>query len=57
MIVSKRKITVAEGVGNANQAEFLREHGCAKAQGFLFGYPMPAEEVKKALHSPTAVAQ
>ena len=37
--------TVVEGVEQPEQLEFLRRHGCALAQGFLLGQPVPAEEL------------
>lgn len=40
---------VAEGVEDAAQAAHLRALGCARAQGFLFARPMPAERVAVAL--------
>ena len=36
---------VAEGVEDTSQLEFLRDHGCDGAQGFLFSRPLPACEL------------
>jgi len=33
---------VAEGVEAPEDRDFLREHGCEKGQGYLFGMPVPA---------------
>ncbi len=37
-------LTLAEGVETAEQAEFLRNAGCEKMQGYYFGKPQPFEE-------------
>ncbi|MBT0570847.1 EAL domain-containing protein [Curvibacter sp. CHRR-16] len=38
------KDVVAEGVETAEQAAFLREHGCEMAQGYFYSKPLPAEQ-------------
>ena len=37
--------TLAEGVETKEQADFLREIGCNKLQGYYFCNPIPAEEI------------
>ena len=39
--------TVAEGVETTDQLAFLREQGATLAQGYLFGRPMPIEELER----------
>jgi EAL domain-containing protein (putative c-di-GMP-specific phosphodiesterase class I) len=36
--------SLAEGVENTANAEWLRQQGCTLGQGFLYARPMPAEE-------------
>ena len=35
---------VAEGVETPDQVEWLRRHGCPRAQGYLFAHPEPVED-------------
>ena len=42
--------TIAEGVEEAEQIDFLRAHGCKEAQGFYFSQPVPAEQFTALLH-------
>ena len=42
---------VAEGVETEEQLKFLKSQFCDEAQGFLFGRPMPGEELSKLLNN------
>jgi EAL domain-containing protein (putative c-di-GMP-specific phosphodiesterase class I) len=44
--------TVAEGVETPEQLLLLGSYGCNRMQGFLFGKPMPAEELLRLLDVP-----
>jgi len=37
--------TICEGVETAEEAEFLREIGCSKQQGYYYSRPIPFEEI------------
>ena len=39
--------TVCEGVEREDQAEFLRDIGCSKLQGYRYARPMPLEQILK----------
>ncbi|MDQ3259753.1 MAG: EAL domain-containing protein [Pseudomonadota bacterium] len=37
----------AEGIEEESQAEHLLAYGCQWGQGYLFGRPMPADEMER----------
>jgi len=41
--------TVAEGIDNASQVQYLRQSGCDMVQGFYYFRPMPVEVFQKAV--------
>ena len=43
---SKKIETIAEGIENPNQAKILRKLGCNFGQGYLYGKPMPPEQLE-----------
>jgi EAL domain-containing protein (putative c-di-GMP-specific phosphodiesterase class I) len=45
-------VPLAEGIESYGEYEFLRANGCRLAQGFLFSYPVPAEEIPELLTRP-----
>lgn len=42
--------TIAEGVEESGQLEYLRKYACEEMQGFLFSKALPAEELTQLLH-------
>jgi predicted signal transduction protein with EAL and GGDEF domain len=44
-------LVVAEGVETAGQLDFLRRHGCAQAQGYLFSRPVPGGQFEELLRT------
>jgi diguanylate cyclase (GGDEF)-like protein len=45
----------AEGVESANHLEIVRQAGCDRAQGLLFGGPLPAEDIEDLLKDPQKI--
>lgn len=43
--------TIAEGVEEPEQAQLLKQLGCARAQGYLYSRPLPADELEPFLKS------
>ena len=56
MANSLQMTTTAEGVEDKEQAKMIRELGCTKIQGYYFGRPMEAAEVRKLLKRERAAA-
>ncbi len=48
---------IAEGVEKAEQADFLRAHGCCEMQGFYFHRPMNVEAFERLLQEETAAGK
>ncbi|MCR5596479.1 MAG: bifunctional diguanylate cyclase/phosphodiesterase [Lachnospiraceae bacterium] len=44
-------ISLTEGVETDEIADFLTKNGCKKLQGYLFGKPMPEEEIREKIDS------
>jgi diguanylate cyclase (GGDEF)-like protein len=42
-----QKEVVAEGVENVEQLKLLKQLGCERGQGYLFGKPVPAEQIQR----------
>ena len=43
--------TIAEGVEEEEQYEYLKSIGCDIIQGFYLGKPMPSEKIKELLRN------
>lgn len=48
---------VAEGIETQSQRDFLRHHGCTKAQGFFYARPMPVSEFIDTISVQTLVSK
>ena len=45
-------VTCAEGVETTQQLDILRALGCHQAQGYLFGRPVPIDEIERLIRAP-----
>ena len=48
---SKKIKTIAEGIENHEQEEILKKAGCDYGQGYLYGKPMPAQELEELMRN------
>jgi EAL domain-containing protein (putative c-di-GMP-specific phosphodiesterase class I) len=55
MANSLRLNVIAEGVETQAQLDFLMEKGCERIQGYLYCYPLPADEVAGYLKKEMAI--
>ncbi|RDV02284.1 putative bifunctional diguanylate cyclase/phosphodiesterase [Undibacter mobilis] len=46
------KTVVAEGIETEEQMNLVRSQGCHEGQGYLFGKPMPADDIRSRLDKP-----
>ncbi len=51
------KIVVAEGIETEEQMKLVTSQGCHEGQGYLFGRPMSAADIRARLESPISLAQ
>lgn len=54
---SLRLQTIAEGIEQEQQADFLRAEGCMVGQGYRFSAPVPAEQIADIVHSLARVSE
>jgi EAL domain-containing protein (putative c-di-GMP-specific phosphodiesterase class I) len=45
-------VTTAEGIETEDSSSWLSDQGCAFGQGYLFGKPMPKEEIDRVIANP-----
>ena len=43
--------TLAEGVEDEDDLEFLRQNGCQEAQGYYFGKPVPIADIQELVNA------
>lgn len=50
------KVVIAEDIESPQQLEYLKAHGCAYGQGFLFGHPVTEDEIVAILKRGTGLS-